>query len=645
MHNAVITLFNHIGFRYQQPPPLPSDHVPRQSLLDEIKTKLLQATTLPKKCETTLTITGAAGFGKTTTAISLCHDPVIKEHFTDGFLFIELGSKSTDPTVKLKAIYKLLSNEQCDIYAIEQKISQHTSEYHRNLLIIIDDVWHVEDAEPLVKAFSNCTTILTTRMNDIEQYIPCKSSVTIGPMTQSEAVCLLTSRDTDSSKLSREDVSLLDELAQDVHLWPLLLCLIRGQLSHYVKQRRLSYHKAIENVQAKLHQRGLTAFDKNNINIKATKQSRKFAVKFCIEISLELLAKTLSDKLKTLILYGFDTSLQTAVLSNLWNISEVEADDTVNNLWSYGLVQFTDKITDIIISPNNIIQHYVQVHAVISEYIIESIDSNESYALSPHGGISYTAQSVLDGLLLMYQEIYGVDDMKLLTSIDFLKYKLSETESVVIPFYLQSINMHVVMDPLTIIKTLEETKGVLTTSKTLSSSCAEINSLLTDCKQLLNDAYKLCKTLNQRVQRSIHEKSYDKLIQTLEEWIKNYRLFIIAKKADDIINKIISCCNENQKLLHYIRNSQQYLTVFLPEYHQLKTFALPQIKFCINLCQRINGSLLNGSPDVQLTYYYFWSDKCNEDLQSLSENHLSKIQKVAPNIVEKRRLQEQSQSH
>ena len=123
MHNAVITLFNHIGFRCHQPPPLPSDHVPRQSLLDEIKIKLLQATTLPKKCETTLTITGAAGFGKTTTAISLCHDPVMKEHFIDGFLFIELGPKSTDPTVKLKGIYNLLSNEQCDINAIEQKIS------------------------------------------------------------------------------------------------------------------------------------------------------------------------------------------------------------------------------------------------------------------------------------------------------------------------------------------------------------------------------------------------------------------------------------------------------------------------------------------------------------------------------------------
>ena len=47
--------------------PLPSNHVNRQILLDEIATKLLQATNDPNKYETTLTITGAGGFGKTTT--------------------------------------------------------------------------------------------------------------------------------------------------------------------------------------------------------------------------------------------------------------------------------------------------------------------------------------------------------------------------------------------------------------------------------------------------------------------------------------------------------------------------------------------------------------------------------------------------
>ena len=295
----VAILLHIIGLKYQRPPPLPSNHVNRQILLDEVATKLLQATNDPNKYETTLTITGAGGFGKTTTVISLCYNANVKAQFTDGFVFIELGPQATDPSIKLSQLYHLLTGEylkQCDINHAEQEINQLTSDHYRNLLVIIDDVWHVEDAEPLVKAFSNCKTILTTRMNDIEQYIPSKQSVTIGPMMEDEAISLLTSGVIDSSQLSQEDVSLLNEISQDVHLWPLLLSLIRGQLSHNLKQHHLFYHKAIQNVQAKRHHKGLTAFDKNNIE--TVKKGRKLAVKACIDITLELLTRSSTDKIK-----------------------------------------------------------------------------------------------------------------------------------------------------------------------------------------------------------------------------------------------------------------------------------------------------------------------------------------------------------
>ena len=47
-------------------------------------------------------------------------------------------------------------------------------------------------------------------------------------------------------------------------------------------------------------------------------------------------------------------------LNNLWHILK----ETVDVLWAYGLVQFTD----ITISPNNIKQNCVEVH---TQYIIE----------------------------------------------------------------------------------------------------------------------------------------------------------------------------------------------------------------------------------------------------------------------------------
>ena len=325
--------------------------------MDEIAAKLLQVNNDPSKHETTITITGAGGFGKTTTVISLCYHPIVHNQFTDGFLFVELGPQATDASVKLRAIYNLLTDQQCDVNVVEQKVNQLTGEYYRNLLVIIDDVWHVEDAEPLVRAFSNCKIILTTRMKDFEHYIPSKQSITIGPMTMNEAISLLTKGIIDNSRLSQEEVGILNELAQDVHLWPLLLSLIRGQLSHNLKQHHLSYYEAIQNLQTKLYQKGLTAFDKNNIT--PINRSRKLAVQACVEMTLGLLTKSSSDKIKTLILWnGIGNSLQTAVLNNLWKISKQEAQDSANVLWAYGLVQFTD----IMVSPkilNNIVWRFM----------------------------------------------------------------------------------------------------------------------------------------------------------------------------------------------------------------------------------------------------------------------------------------------
>ena len=598
--------------------------------MDEIANKLLQVTIDPNKHETTLTITGAGGFGKTTAVISLCYYPVVKEHFTDGFLFIELGPQATDPSIKLRDIYNLLSGEQCGINIVIQKINHLISAYYHDLLVIIDDVWHVEDAEPLVKAFSNCKIILTTRMNDIEQYIPSKQSVTIGPMTQHEATTLLTSGVIDSSQLSQEDVKLLDKLAQDVHLWPLLLSLIRGHLSHNLKQYHLSCHEAIQNVQAKLHDKGLTAFDKNNI--KEINKSRKFAVKACIEITLEL-AKSLSDKIKSLVLWtGIGTSLQIAVLNNLWNISKQEAEETVDALWAYGLVQFTD----ITISPNNITQHCVEVHAVIGQYIIECMDSNEMLTLAPDE-IFNTWASVIDGLSSTFHQLYGVHDLSTLTVVDYLKYELNSIENLKLPLYLRKINTCTVTNPHFVILILQWIKDVLMkspcTTNLLSVFVEEINTLENSSRKILNDVHKLCRILNQRVQRNLGEKNYDKLIQTVEEFIKTYPLCSIAQKAVTMVKKIIPYFDG--ELLHRVIMICEQLQMMTCDYHNITTVTLPCIKLHIKEHKQITSSLLNGSPDIELTYHYYMSGKYIEEIKLVEANWLIKLQEVAPTYVKK----------
>ena len=54
-------------------------------------------------------------------------------------------------------------------------------------------------------------------------------------MKPHEAISLLTTGVVPQTQLSEKDHTALDNIAHDVHLWPLLLSLVRGQLSHYVK--------------------------------------------------------------------------------------------------------------------------------------------------------------------------------------------------------------------------------------------------------------------------------------------------------------------------------------------------------------------------------------------------------------------------
>ena len=559
----------------------------------------------------------------------------MKEQFTDGFVFIELGPQATDPNVKLAQLYHLLTGDNLKHSGInhaEHEIKQLTNDYYRNLLVIIDDVWHVEDVEPLVKAFSNYKTILTSRMNDIEKYIPSIQSVGIGPMTENEALSLLTNGVIDRSQLLLEDVNILIELAQDVHLWPLLLSLIRGQLFYYIKCYHLPYHKAILNVQGKLYNKGLTAFDKNNIeNIN---KGRKLAVEACIEMTLELLTKSLSDKIKMFIFYnGIGMSIQTAVLHILWNISKEEAEDVIDTLWAYGLAQ----VTNTAVSTNFNSQSCLGIHAVISQYIMECMDSNEMLTISPVGKLN-TRLAILQGLQSLFRESYGVHDLSSLTAKEFLKYKLSEIENFKLSSLIRDLNMRTVTDPHIIFRILQSLQMKLLTSSPnilnlIVILCEELDSLKVECKTASRNTHVLCRKINQTVQRIIYEKQYDKLIPTIQEFMRIYPLCNIVEKTITIVKKIISYCEG--ELLHFMNSLCEHLYILTPDYHGITTIIIPHIKLRIKHLKQITSALTNGSPDVERTHHYFISNEHQEEYTLLNVDRLIKLQKVAPNYLAK----------
>lgn len=227
--------------------------------MQEITEKVLSSE-IDDTVHITVVITGMVGFGKSTLAIALCHQPRIKKCFPSGFLRISLGQMPKNKYYLLITIYRKLTgndwtnpvaNTQDEITEHE-KLSYLSEELNTlcnpNLLVIIDDVWDARNAIDYAEIFSGCKIIITTRRKDVALKIHCKHKMTIDSMTASEAVQLLTQ---DIEELKDTDTVIgnkLNELASNLLNWPLLLYLVRAQLHEKCKNMPNSPLAAIEQV-------------------------------------------------------------------------------------------------------------------------------------------------------------------------------------------------------------------------------------------------------------------------------------------------------------------------------------------------------------------------------------------------------------
>ena len=99
-----------LQLHYQPPPTCPANHVPRVEMIKEISSAILNSDITPT-IGTTVTIRGIGGIGKSTISKALCHDPLIKEHFINGFLWISLTPPLPNPMTMISEIYQRLTDK------------------------------------------------------------------------------------------------------------------------------------------------------------------------------------------------------------------------------------------------------------------------------------------------------------------------------------------------------------------------------------------------------------------------------------------------------------------------------------------------------------------------------------------------------
>ena len=139
-------------------------------------------------------LNGLPGVGKTTLAIALAHDEELRAHFHDGVLWAGLGP---DPNIQgqLRRWGRLLglSNDaMAELNSSEAwATTLRTAIGARQMLLIIDDAWQVEESLAFKVGGPNCAHLVTTRYPAIGMSMGADTITTVSELSAEESMKLL----------------------------------------------------------------------------------------------------------------------------------------------------------------------------------------------------------------------------------------------------------------------------------------------------------------------------------------------------------------------------------------------------------------------------------------------------------------------
>jgi hypothetical protein len=113
-------------------------------------------------------IQGWPGIGKTTLSSVLAHDRELQSHYQDGVLWISLGQEPNLMAILSNWGRSLGFHELERTQTVEEASARLTAFLKdKHILVIVDDVWEVEDAQPLQIGGDRSGLLITTRLNDV----------------------------------------------------------------------------------------------------------------------------------------------------------------------------------------------------------------------------------------------------------------------------------------------------------------------------------------------------------------------------------------------------------------------------------------------------------------------------------------------
>ncbi|TRU05238.1 MAG: trypsin-like serine protease, partial [Microcystis sp. Msp_OC_L_20101000_S702] len=309
-----------------QAPPKPSYFVERPEVSIELNKLLLSEITEKTGTLVISAIYGLGGIGKSTLAAALAQEKEVQAFFPDGIFWATLGQQP-DILSFLHGWIQALGDYNFKPTGIDAaSLHLRTLLADKKALLVVDDLWNVEDIDPFRVAGNHCKLLVTTRE------VPVKGAIRydLDVMTESQSLALLTG-------YLKHELNLADQkqakiLAKIVGYLPLALELTAAQIEDGIPWAEL-----IEDLRAEIA--NLEILDRLEAGDTANEEKRKhYSLIACFNLSLKRLNGQRLRQFSWLGVLPDDVTITEKMAATLWDCQVREARQTLRYLRSKALL-------------------------------------------------------------------------------------------------------------------------------------------------------------------------------------------------------------------------------------------------------------------------------------------------------------------
>jgi transcriptional regulator with XRE-family HTH domain len=141
-------------------------------------------------------LAGLPGVGKTALATIIVHDPMVRTQFHDGVLWAGLGPHSDVQEVLSRwgALLGIPAQMAACSNQLEARETLRMAIGAQALLIVLDDVWRIEDAAALRVGGANSACLVTTRLPGLAAHLDVEGGIILRELDEEKSLALLRER-------------------------------------------------------------------------------------------------------------------------------------------------------------------------------------------------------------------------------------------------------------------------------------------------------------------------------------------------------------------------------------------------------------------------------------------------------------------